>query len=219
MASTFTLTLDTTAPQDATLTIDGGAPYAATTSVTAEFATSDASTAGYQVKVWGDLDGGPATEGAASWQSYASLTVTLTSADGLKSVYGKIRDDVGNETAVLTDTITLDTTLPIVTISVAFAPTKISKIATFDTATGSFQVDTAIQAWKIKVVPAIDSMHTAGTTIPTTGGSVDTSGGSLAADTNQSVTITGADLEAASAGDGPKIVKVFAQDISGGWSV
>jgi hypothetical protein len=44
-------------------------------------------------------------------------------------------------------------------------------------------------------------------------------GGALAATTNQSVTIKGADLEAASAGDGAKIVKVFGQDAAGLWSV
>jgi hypothetical protein len=220
MASTFTLTLDTTAPQGASLTLSAGAAYTASTAATADFATSDTPTTGYQVKAWGDLAGGPATEGAASWQSYStSVAITLTSGDGLKTVSGKIRDDVGNETAVLTDTITLDTTSPVSTISVAFAPTKISKVATFDASTGSFQADTAIAAWKVKVVPATNSVHSAGTTIPTAGGSVNTTGGSLAATTNQSVTINGTDLEAASAGDGSKIVKVFVQDLAGNWSV
>jgi hypothetical protein len=220
MASTFTLTLDTTAPQGATLTLSAGAAYTASTAATADFATSDADTTGYQVKVWGELSGGPATEGAASWQSYsASIAITLSTGDGLKTVSGKIRDDVGNETAVLTNTITLDTTSPVPTISVAFAPTKISKITGFDASTGSFQSDTAIQAWKFKVVPATDSVHTAGTTIPTTGGSQNTTGGALAITTNQSVTIVGADLETASSGDGPKIVKVFVQDLAGSWSL
>jgi hypothetical protein len=220
MASTFTLTLDTTAPQGASLTLSAGAAYATSAAATADFATSDGSTAGYQVKVWGDLAGGPANEGAASWQTYsASVAITLTSGDGLKTVSGKIRDDVGNETAVLTDTITLDTTSPVPTISVAFAPVKISKVATFDASTGSFQADTAIQAWKVKVVPATNSVHSAGTTIPTTGGSSNTTGGALAATTNQSVTINGTDLETASAGDGAKIVKVFVQDLAGNWSL
>jgi hypothetical protein len=68
------------------------------------------------------------------------------------------------------------------------------------------------------VVPSSGSAHTAGTTIPATAGSTNTTGGSLAATTNQSVTIKGTDLETASAGDGDKIVKIFAQDAAGNWS-
>lgn len=219
MASFFTLTLDTTAPQTATFAINGGAAYTTSVNTTADFSTSDTPTTGYQIKVWGDLNGGPATEGAATWQAYTtSLAVTLTTGDGTKTLSGKIRDDLGNETSVLTDTITLDTATPVVTISVAFSPIKVSKIATFDTSTGSFQVDTDIQAWKVKIVPATSSIHTAGTQIPTTAGSANVIGGSLAATTNQSVTIKGTDLETASSGDGAKIVKIFAQDLAGNWS-
>jgi hypothetical protein len=101
---------------------------------------------------------------------------------------------------------------------VAPSPTKISKVATFDTSTFQFQADSAIQAWKVKVVPATGSVENAGTTIPTTAGSSNTTGGALAATTNQTVTIKGADLETASAGDGAKIVKVFVQDAAGLWS-
>lgn len=219
MATTFTLTLDTTGPASPTFSINSGAAYATSVNATANFGTSDPTT-GYQVKVWGDISGGPATEGAATWVTYnASVAVTLTSGDGTKTLNGKIRDDVGNETSVLTDTITLDTTLPVPTISVAASPTKISKVSGFDTSTFSFQADAAIQAWKVKVVPATNSLESAGTTIGTTNGSSSTTGGSLAATTNQSVTIKGADLEAASAGDGSKIVKVFVQDQAGNWSV
>ncbi len=221
MANNFTLTLDTTGPQDPTMSINSGASIATSVSATANFGTSDSSTVGYQIKVWGaDLDGGPATEGAASWESYtASKAITLTTGDGSKSVSAKIRDDVGNETSTLTDTITLDTTAPVVNITVAFAPTKISKVSGFDTTTGSFQVDQAITAWKVKVVPATDSIHSAGTQIPTTAGSSNVTGGALAATTNQSVSIKGTDLETASAGDSIKIVKIFAQDAGGNWSV
>jgi hypothetical protein len=127
--------------------------------------------------------------------------------------------DVGNQSSPATDTITLDTAIPVITISVAASPTKISKVATFDTSTFQFQSDTILTSWKVKVVPAIGSLESAGTQIPTTGGSTNVTGGALAATTNQSVTIKGADLEAASAGDGAKIIKVFGQDAAGLWSV
>lgn len=225
-ATNFTLTLDTTAPQGPTFAINGGAAYATSVSATADFSTTDGSTAGYQIKIWGtgidtaaDADV-QTTEGASSWKTYtASQAITLTTGDGSKSVSAKIRDDVGNETSTLTDTITLDTTLPVPNITVAASPTKISKIATFDTSTFTFQVNEDVQAWKVKVVPATGSAESAGTLIPTTAGSTNTSGGSLAASTNKVVTIKGTDLETASAGDGAKIVKVFAQDLAGNWSV
>lgn len=220
MANFTTITLDTTGPQSPTFSINGGAATATSTAATADFSTVDTPTTGYQIKVWGDLAGGPATEGAATWQTYTtSLAITLTSGDGSKTVNGKIRDDVGNETATLTDSITLDTAVPVVNITIPFAPTKISKVSGFNVTTGSFQTDTAVQEWKTKVVPAADSVHTAGTQIPTTAGSTGVSGGALAAATNQAVAINGTDLETASAGDGNKIVKIFAQDTNGMWSV
>lgn len=225
MAGDFTLTLDTTAPLTPTLAINGGASLATAQAATANIGTADGSTTGYQIKLWGSVDPAAnaniqATEGASAWIAYnAEQPITLSSGDGLKTINMKIRDDVGNATSTVTDTITLDSSLPTVTISVAFAPTKISKVASFDTATGSFQSNEAIVAWKVKVVPASGSTESAGTQIPTTAGSTNVTGGSLAADTNQSVTIKGADLETASAGDGAKIVKIFVQDSAGNWSV
>jgi hypothetical protein len=225
MASNFTLTLDTTAPAGVALDINSGAAYASTQAVTAQPFTSDGVTTGYQMKVWGSVD--PAadaniqtTEGASAWIAYStSKPVTLSSGDGLKTLNVRVRDDVGNQSSPATDTITLDTAIPVITISVAASPTKISKVATFDTSTFQFQSDTILTSWKVKVVPAIGSLESAGTQIPTTGGSTNVTGGALAATTNQSVTIKGADLEAASAGDGAKIIKVFGQDAAGLWSV
>jgi hypothetical protein len=225
VATNFTLTLDTTAPASPTLAINSGAAYTTAQAVIAAISTSDSTTTGYQIKLWGDVDNSAnaniqTTEGASSWVTYTTTeSVTLSSGDALKTLNMRIRDDVGNQTSVITTTITLDTTLPTTTISVAASPTKISKIATFDTCTFSFQSDSATQAWKVKVVPATNSLESAGTTIPTTAGSTNTTGTTLAGATNQAVSIKGADLETASAGDGAKIVKVFAQDLAGNWSI
>lgn len=225
MASTFTLTLDTTPPAGVGLNINSGAAYATQRAVTAQPSTSDGTTTGFQMKVWGDVD--PAadatiqtTEAASAWIAYSvSQAVTLSTGDGAKNLNVRIRDDVGNQSSVATKAITLDTTLPVVSISVAASPTKVSKVAAFDTTTFQFQVDVPVTAWKVKVVPAVGSVESAGTTIPTTAGSTSVTGGALAATTNQTVTVKGADLETASAGDGAKIVKVFAQDAAGNWSV
>lgn len=224
MASNFNLTLDTAPPAGVALDINTGAAYATTQAVTAQPSTTDTPTTGYQMKIYGDVDNAAnaniqTTEGASSWIAYStSQAVTLSTVDGSKTLNVKIRDDVGNVSSAATKSITLDTTVPVATISVAASPTKISKIASFDTSTFSFQADVHIQAWKVKVVPSTGSTESAGTTIPTTAGSTSTTGAALNATTNQSVTIKGADLETASAGDGTKIVKVFVQDDAGNWS-
>jgi hypothetical protein len=223
VASFFTLTLDTTAPVIATTNIAGGATY-----ITARATTIDTTLTGgsdvSQMKVWGSVDTSAdaniqATEGASSWVTYsASKAITVSTGDGTKTINVRVRDDAGNESSPTSDTITLDTTAPVATVSVAPSPTKISKIATFDTSTFQFQADVAIQAWKVKVVGSTGAAENTGTTIPTTAGSTNVTGGALAATTNQTVTIKGTDLETASAGDGAKIVKVFVQDLAGNWS-
>ncbi len=225
MASYFTLTLDTTAPAGVTLNVNTGAAYTTSQNVTAEPATSDSTTTGYQMKVWGSVDTADnpdiqATEGASNWIAFAtSQAVRLSTGDGTKTLNVRIRDDVGNQSASASHSITLNTTVPVVTVSVAPFPTKISKVSGYDTTAFQFQADAALQAWKIKVVPSTNSLENVGVTIGTANGSASTTGGSLAASTNQAVTIKGADLEVASAGDGAKIVKVFGQDLSGLWSL
>ena len=171
------------------------------------------------MKIWG-VDG-VADEASAVWETFtAEKSITLPGEDGLKTVSVKVRDDVGNETAAVSDSITLDTAVPVVVIT---GPdrSKVSKVDGFNSAVINFSADVAFEEYKVCVVPASNSIQSAGTVIPTTNGSENTSGtaGGYAADTNISVTIKGADLEAASAGDGVKIVKVFVKNAAGTWSV
>lgn len=219
MASYFNLTLDTTAPGGVTLSINDGALYATSTAVTLTIATTDGVTTGYQMKVWG-IDG-VTDEGSASWENFsASKSVNLTSGDGLKTVYIKVRDDVGNESAQVSDTITLNTTVPVVTIT-GPDKSKISKVTGFNTSIINFTSDVEFEEYKVCVVPQNNSTQDAGTVIGTTNGSINTSGsdGDYPASENIQVTINGADLEAASSGDGVKIVKVFVKNAAGTWSV
>lgn len=218
MASYFNLALDTTAPTGLTLSINDGAMYATSTAVNLTIGLSDSPTTGYQMKIWGIE--GAAEETAASWETFAtSKSVNLTTGDGLKTVYIKVRDDVGNETAQVTDTITLDTTVPVVTIT-GPDKSKISKVTGFDTSIFSFISDVEFAEYKVCVVPATLSTQEAGTLIPITGGSINTSGsdGDYPAETAITVTIKGADLETASSGDGTKVVKVFVKTAAGLWS-
>lgn len=223
MASYFNLLLDTLAPSGLQMVINDDALYAVDPEVILTIGVTDEDTTGYQMKVWG-IDGAE-TEEDASWETYTtSKTVTLPGDDGLKTVSIKVRDDVGNETAVVTDTITLNTVVPVVTIS-GPDKTKISKISGYNVAVINFMASVAFKAYKVCVVPATNSAQNAGVTIEDTNGSVNTSGEKAdgeelyPADTNLEVSINGADLEAASSGDGVKIVKVFVQNEAGTWSV
>lgn len=219
MASYFNLTLDTLAPSGLTLSINDDALYTTSTTVTLQIGLADGATGGYQMKIWGIS--GVDSESAANWETYASTkSVTLTSGDGLKTVHIKVRDDVGNESAEVTDDITLNTAVPVVTVT-GPDKTRISKIAGFNQSIINFTADVEFSEYKVCVVPAGNSTQDAGTVIPTTGGSINTSGqaGNYPASTNIQVTITGADLETASPGDGAKIVKVFVKNTAGTWSV
>lgn len=220
MASYFNLTLDTTAPTGVTLQINSGALYATSRPVILTIGVSDEQTTGYQMKVWGDIDGA-SEETAASWETFATeKSVTLTTGDGLKTVHVKVRDDVGNESADVTDTITLNTAVPVVTVT---GPDKsrISKVSGFDTSIINFTSDVAFDEYKVCVVTANSSTQDSGMTIGSTHGSINTSGtsGDYPASENIQVTIKAADLEAASSGDGTKIVKVFVKTEAGIWSV
>lgn len=218
MASYFTLTLDTTAPSGVSVSINGDDIYTTVRNVTLTIGISDEATSGYQMKVWGIQ--GVDSESAASWESFAeSKSVQLTDGDGLKTVYVKVRDDVGNESTTASDTITLNTVVPTVTIT-GPDKTRISKVSTFDKSVFNFTADVIFDEYKVCVVPSSNSTHDAGTVIGTAGGSLNTSGsaGDYPASTNIQVTITGADLETASSGDGAKVIKVFVKSQAGLWS-
>lgn len=218
MASYFNLTLDTLAPSGLSILINDGATYTTSTAVTLKIALEDAATTGYQMKIWG-IDGA-ATEDKASWQTFAKTkAVNVSSGDGLKTIYVKVRDDVGNESAAASDTITLDTAVAAVTIT-GPDKSKISKVNGYNSAAFSFVSDRPFVEYKVCVVPAANSLQDAGTVIPKTNGSTNTSGsGEYNANTAVNVTIKGADLEAASSGDGLKIIKVFVKSEAGIWSV
>lgn len=224
MAAFFNVVLDTTGPGGTSLVLAGGANYTAIRGITGTIATSDGDTTGYQMKIWGSVDNSidsniQTTEGASTWIAYStSQAITLSTGDGLKTVNLKIRDDVWNESST-SDTITLDSTLPVITISAGPDVAKVSKIAGKRIVSFSFTTDSDLIAYKVKVVPSSGSLESAGTLVPTTNGSTNTSGGSVASGGTVNVTIDGRDLELASAGDGTKIIKVFGQDVASNWSV
>lgn len=231
MANYFNLTLDTTGPSNVTITLAGGAQYATQQLINAAIATSDTPTTGYQMKIYGDLDiawaksngllgagASASTEADALWITFAaSIQLQLSSGDGNKTINCKVRDDVYNPSSQATDSITLDTTRPVVTITGPDV-SKISKQTGKNISSFSFVADSAYTAYKVKVVASTGASHDTGVQIPTAGGSTNMSGGAGTGVTPVECTITGADLETASSGDGAKIVKVFVQDAAGNWS-
>lgn len=218
MASYFNLTLDTLAPQGLTIKLNNGSQYTTSKAVQLAINVTDESADGYQMKVWG-IDR-IAKESDAVWETLANVKdITLPTGDGLKTVYVKVRDDVYNETAVTSTSITLDTSVPAVTI-IGPDVSRISKTSPKDVATFSFTSDVAFTEYKIKVVPSKSSLHDAGTLIGAANGSTNMSAtGTFKVSTAISCKIYGKDLELASSGDGEKIIKVFVKNTVGTWSV
>lgn len=206
MASYFNLTLDTLAPTISAFTINNGASVTTSTTVTLNITSADAAA----MKIWGI--NGVATEAAASWETFASSkSVALTSGDGSKTVYIKVRDSVYNESSASSATITLSTAIPTITITGPDV-SVISEQSGKNVATFSFQSSMALKAWKVKLVPANNSTEDAGTQIGTTNGSTNMTGTTLAANTSKQCTINGSDLSVAAGGaDGTYIIKVFGQ--------
>lgn len=218
MASYFNLVLDTLAPQGLAVKLNNGSQYTTSKNVTLSISVSDTSRLGYQMKIWG-IDGA-SSEDSASWETFApTKSIALPTGDGLKTVYVKVRDDVCNETAAASVNITLDTSVPAVTI-IGPDVSRISKTVPKNVATFSFTSDVAFTEYKIKVVPSKSSLHDAGTLIGTANGSTNmTATGTFKASTAISCKVYGKDLEAASSGDGEKIIKVFVKNAHGTWSV
>lgn len=206
MASYFNLTLDTLAPTISEFLINGGASVTTSATVTLSITSADAAS----MKIWGI--NGVASESAASWETFASTKqVTLTSGDGSKTVYIKVRDSVYNESASSSATITLSTAIPSITITGPDV-SVISEQSGKNVCTFSFTSSMALKAWKVKLVPANNSAHDAGTQIGTANGSTNMTGTTLAANTSEQCTINGSDLSVAAGGaDGTYIIKVFGQ--------
>lgn len=224
MANFFNLILDTTSPTGVTISLEGGAQYATQQLVTATINSTDTTKTGFQMKIWGDVDAAhdpniKATEALSAWMTFAtSKQIKLAASDGSKRISVKLRDDVYNESSVAFDTILLDQSMPVVTITNPDVP-KISKIPNKNVASFSFTSDSAFKEYKVKVVSSSGASHDTGSVIPMTAGSTKMSGtGDFAINTPIDCQINGTDLEAVSSGDGTKIIKVFVKDEAGNWS-
>lgn len=224
MANYIYLELDTTAPTSPNISIEGGSTYATQQLVSVAISTGDASTTGYQMKIWGNVDEThdsaiKIAEEDSTWISYNnSKQIKLNASDGQKNIFVKIRDDVYNASSQASDSIILDTSIPVVSLTSPDVD-KISKISGKNVASFSFTVDVDFVEYKVKYVNSMGAAHDTGTLIPSAGGSTNTSGtGSFNSSTPINTQISGSDLESATGNDGNHIIKVFAKDAAGLWS-
>lgn len=228
MTASFILTLDTVPPANPMLLINGGAEVTGDWVVLVTIFSADFGGGARDVtsmKLWGDVDNSSdpliqTSEAASAWQSFASdRPVMLSPGSGRKTVYAKLRDDVGNETLTFSDFIDLNLDAPVVQVVTGLDRGKVSKIAPFSQASLSWQANTAFERYEVRVVPQAGSPHQAGVLIPNTFGSANTTGsGAFPAYTPITTFISGGDLEVASPGNTSKIIKIFVQKTGGMWS-
>jgi len=108
-----TIKIDTTAPTGS-ISINSGATYTTSTSVTLTLSATDGSGSGVGYMCFSN-DG-------SSWSSWYSFSTSqswnLMSGDGTKTVYVQFKDNVGVVSSSYSDTIILDTTPPVGSISI-----------------------------------------------------------------------------------------------------
>lgn len=246
VAATCSTILDTDAP-DVTLNLfktDNSTALPAHVNVTGFTArigftneTQDSPIVAYQLT--GDF-----TDSSEEWQTFTAdsgqnyMTVSglnLTSGDGLKTITAKLKDEAGNITSTAASaSTTYDSAPPVIDVN---APdyNKVSKQHTLrrntstaaeisgkynDVCTFTWSANEALQAFKV-CVNAVGQTAAGATAIGTTNGSQNMSGGSVAANTDVTSVIFGADFAATDAVndvDGAYEVIVYGQDLGGTWS-
>lgn len=234
MANYVNIILDTIGPSGVSVLINGDADKITSTAATLTISCTDTDLTGYQMKIWGTA--AAPTESDAVWETFQDTkNVTLPAGDGLKTVYVKVRDDVWNESATASDTITLYEKLPSL-IGLTVNKSKISLIEGQNTTSGSFCVDENIDAIKIMIVQSSNDSYDVATniSIPVTNGSkIETDDGNLPcidgvlsaeqyvdSVKGLSFVIHAKDINSVSPGDGVKIIKVFVRSAaSGNWSI
>lgn len=233
MANYVNITLDTIGPAGVSVLINDDADKVTSTSATLTISCEDADLSGYQMKIWGTADA--PTESDALWETFQEeKDITLSSGDGLKTVFVKVRDDVWNESATVSDTVTLYEKLPSI-IGLSVNKSKLSLVEGQRVTVGSFGIDEDIDAVRVMIVQNVNDTYDAPTnvSIPVTNGSKiynendeTVSGAFLEAESTLNnvqlvyFDICAADISAVAPGDGVKIVKVFVRSAANGnWSV
>lgn len=227
------LNLDTTPPVAASLALlgpDGDVITLTADQVVEAQLTCDESPAVLlgEYKIWGDVDPNAlgsiqVTEETSTWATYSSpplVAVRLSNGTGVKHVYGRLRDDLHNQTPVLAAQVLFDSSYPSVRVQTPPDRTRLSAQAGFRTSTFAWIANVTFTEYMVRAVPSASSSSLSGSAIGTTAGSSGVAGtGTFPANTPISTSVDAADLVTASPGDGPKTVKVFVRDSTGQWSL
>lgn len=234
MSNYINLTLDTVGPSGVSVLINGDETKTTSTAVSLAISCADENTDSYQMKIWGIDD--VLTEDEAVWETYqTNKTVALTTGDGIKTVYVKVRDDVWNESDTVSDTITLYEKVPTVQ-SMQINNSKLSLVSGKNITSGFFDFDEAIDKVFIAVVQDVNAAYDdpSNVIIPATNGSYmydDNESGTYSSEALEgegyvenihmmNFVLYSADITAVSPGDGVKIIKAFVRSAeTGNWSV
>ena len=221
MANDINVIVDTTAPEAPVIDIDGaGVIYTANQAGFLDLQV-DADTA--EILIFGDVD--PAADANIQLTQDASkiipavnqVPITLSAGDGKKVINVISYDKVGNYSSAIAAEIYLVTKLA--TITVADQNAAVISLQPGDDAVSfDFTADVDIAAWTVAIVGDENATFDQAIVIPNTYGSV-VSGTAVIAGVVANVAVRTEDIEAANAGDGNKIIKVFAQNMAGTWSV
>lgn len=124
-SATVNKTVDNTHPTVA-VSINSGNDYTSSTSVNFTFTTAADTGSGVA-----EMRISTGTIAAEPWTTFvASNAATIAAPDGLKTIYGQLRDGAGNESGVTSDSVTLDTVGPGVTISLNVTPANLTPLQT-----------------------------------------------------------------------------------------
>lgn len=147
---TFT-TIDTT-PPTGSIIINGNAPYANSTSVDLSLPASDDS--GVVTLMQLSNDGGVSW---SNWESYSPVkTWDITAGDEVKTIHVRFQDATGNVSGIYSDTITLDTAAPSVSISQVVSPTNSTSQTISGTTETGATVEVRVDTWANLCVVSVD---------------------------------------------------------------
>ena len=107
-SSSGSVVIETGSPSNTSISINDGDAYSISQAVTLTLNAEDTNTP-IEIRVANSRSGVT----GSSWETYDSSTShSLTATDGSKTVYAQFRDSLENETDIISDSITLDTTDP-----------------------------------------------------------------------------------------------------------
>lgn len=121
-----------TTPPGGTISINSGATYTSSTTVTLTLSCTDAGSGCWQMQFSND---------GTTWNPWETYTTgrtwTLSSGDGNKTVYARYKDNDNNISQNYTDTITLDTSTPVLSVIKAESITSNSAAISWMTSEGA----------------------------------------------------------------------------------